>query len=548
MKKILKRISAIFFTCCYVVCVGLLVWQALTPGKESSNISTNFGDAINSALTEIFQPVTQTVDVSSVNIENILIDDEKQEPEQDNNSYNYVEIGLGSIVEIGSKVLPSNATNPSVEYSVENDCLTVEGNGVFSADKVGECLVVVTSSANNQLKDELLVKIVEINAESIKISNPKETLYLGQTYTAKVAFNPSKTSDKSVVWSVSDESVLSVNKKGKIKALSVGTATVTAKWSKNQDISVSFDITVEELPVIEDVELIDISCKASSIELKRNDKYDVTVEYNPSNSTYKGINWESSDESIATVDSSGRISAINAGSCVITGSSDTYSDKKVQINVVVKERLSSVINLSTKGLDNDNVIKIGSSATIKASLDKSATVKSIYYESSNENVATVSQDGVISAVAEGTAIITVYSAYDDQRVESKIELTVQKVSLKDTISNFYYWIRKTFGHFGAFLVLGAVASLMFLSYSKKGILSKVIVFAICMVSGFAVAGLTEILQLPIFTVGRYCSFTDVMIDFSGFSVSSIAVFIIVFIYEALKIIIPKIIKKHQNNK
>ena len=44
---------------------------------------------------------------------------------------------------------------------------------------------------------------------------------------------------------------------------------------------------------------------------------------------------------------------------------------------------------------------------------------------------------------------------------------------------------------------------------------KIIAFFVSLVAGFAVAGITEILQLPIFTAGRYCSFNDVILDFDG---------------------------------
>ena len=106
----------------------------------------------------------------------------------------------------------------------------------------------------------------------------------------------------------------------------------------------------------------------------------------------------------------------------------------------------------------------------------------------------------------------------------------------DTITNFYHWVRKAFGHFGAFLVLGGAASLMFLCFSKSGIKSKLIMFIVCMVSGFAVAGLTEIFQLPIFTQGRFCSFNDVLLDFTGYSTSSVVIFALAFIYELFKIL------------
>ncbi len=553
MNKKLKTIATIFFTCCYIFCVGLLVWQALTPGSESSNISQSFGDQLNNALTNITKPVVEKVSVSSVEISSVTQSGESVEI-QSGDDYDYVILSVGSSAKVNSSVLPANANNPAIEYSVENaEIASISQSGELSTFEEGECLLTVTSKDNAQIKHSIIIKVVTVSAESIEITNAKETLFVGQTHIAKVSFYPANTTDKDLIWSVSDESILSIDEGGKIEALAVGQATVEAKWAQDESIFDSFDITVEEMPEPDDddtplVELIDFSLDCSSeLTLKRGDNRCVSVTFNPIDATYKDLNWHSNNEKIASVSNSGQIQALTAGECIITVSSNTYSNITKSITVTVTERLTSQITLTIAGTTGENnVVKVGSSATIKATIDDNATIKTVVYESSNKKVATVSQDGVVSAVAAGKATITVYSSYGDERVEKSIEITVERVAFKDTITNFYYWVRKAFGHFGAFLVLGGAASLMFLCYSKRGIKSKIIMFIICMVSGFAVAGLTEIFQLPIFTVGRYCSFTDVLIDFTGYTASTVSIFLLVFVYEIIKIIRYKRMQKKNN--
>ena len=540
MNKKLKTIATIFFTCCYIFCVGLLVWQALTPGSESSNISQNFGDQLSNALTNIITPVTKKVDVSSVEISSVKVNGESVEIQSDDGeNYDYVEIALGSSAKISTTVLPSNASNPSVEYSVSNsEVATISQGGELLTFSEGECVLTVVSKDNQTVSHSILLKINRVNAESIEITNKEENLYVEQSHIAKVTFTPANTTNKKVVWSVSDESVLSVNQNGKIEALAVGQATVYAKWEDDQTILDSFTVEVKGKPEVSDIELTDIiiDC-ASTITLRRGDKQTIGVTFEPENATYKGLNYFSSNEKVATVSKSGEIEALTAGECVITILSNTYSNISKQITLTVTERLTEKIVLSISGASGENnVIKVGSSATLKATIDEKATIKTIVYSSSNDKVATVSADGVITAIRQGSATITVTSSYGDESVFETIEITVERVAFKDTISNFYHWVRKAFGHFGAFLVLGGAASLMFLCFSKKGIKSKIIMFVVCMVSGFAVAGLTEIFQLPIFTQGRFCSFTDVLIDFTGYTTSTVAIFLLVFVYEIIKII------------
>ncbi|MBR3864708.1 MAG: VanZ family protein [Clostridia bacterium] len=539
MNKKLKTIATIFFTCCYIFCVGLLVWQALTPGSESSNISQNFGDQLNNALTNIITPVTKKVDVSSVEISSVKVNGEGLEIESDDGeNYDYVEIALGSSVKISTTVLPSNASNPSVEYSLSNsEVATISQGGELSTLSEGECLLTVVSKDNQTVSHSILLKINRVNAESIEITNKEENLYVGQTHVIKVAFTPANATNKKVVWSVSDQSVLSISESGKIEALAVGSATVYAKWEDDQTILDSFTVEVKGKPEVSDIELTDIiiDC-ASTITLRCGDKQTIGVTFAPENATYKGLNYFSSNEKVATVSKNGEIEALTTGECIITVSSNTYPISK-QITLTVTERLTEKIVLSISGASGENnVIKVGSSATLKATIDEKATIKTVVYQSSNTKVATVSQDGVVKAIGAGKATITVISSYGNESVSQSIEITVERVAFKDTIKNFYHWVRKAFGHFGAFLVLGGAASLMFLCFSKKGIKSKIIMFVVCMVSGFAVAGLTEIFQLPIFTQGRFCSFTDVLIDFTGYTTSTVAIFLIVFIYEIIKII------------
>lgn len=543
MGKRFKKFAMIFFTCCYIFCVGLLVWQALTPGNESANISNSVGDQLNEIITSIKKPTAEKVNVSSLKIKTITSNGESIQPILGEGDYAYINIAVGQTVALNAKVEPSNATNPAVEYTASTECATVNQSGIISAVSEGECLITVTSKENGSLKDSILLKITNVSANGMQIVNKVDKLYKGQTHLVKYEFLPKNTTDKRVIWSVSNEEVISINPSGMLTALNLGSATVYAKWAVDESIQDSFEITIEEMPQTgegsEEVEIEGISVENTSLTLKRGDTHQVTVSYTPSNTTFKGINWQSSNESVATISSSGVITAIVAGECVITAVSNTKESVKVQISLTVEERLSSAIALSFSGMsggEGSRVLKDGSSGKISATLDDNVTVNTVIYHSSNESVATVSQDGVVNAVAPGKAVITVYSTDGKNRVENSVEIIVEALTFKDTMSNFYYWVRKSFGHFGAFLVLGGAASLMFLSYSKKGIASKLIFFAICMVSGFAVAGLTEILQLPIFTVGRYCSFSDVILDFSGYSVSTIGIFLVAFIVEKVRII------------
>ena len=81
---------------------------------------------------------------------------------------------------------------------------------------------------------------------------------------------------------------------------------------------------------------------------------------------------------------------------------------------------------------------------------------------------------------------------------------------------------------------------------SKNTNGRIFSFLVTLIAGFAIAGITEILQLPIFTAGRYCSFDDVMLDFRGYCTSSLAIFALVFAVHFIKLFIAKRKQKQSN--
>ena len=141
---------------------------------------------------------------------------------------------------------------------------------------------------------------------------------------------------------------------------------------------------------------------------------------------------------------------------------------------------------------------------------------------------------MITANKSGSVIITATTSYQGQSTTASFVLKVEKIPFSETVHNFYLWVRKGFGHFGAFLVLGIFATATYYILFAKTLKGKLFGFAVCLFAGFAVAGITEILQLPIFTAGRTASFKDVMLDFKGYCCSSLVLYAVIFVVHFVK--------------
>lgn len=135
-----------------------------------------------------------------------------------------------------------------------------------------------------------------------------------------------------------------------------------------------------------------------------------------SGTTWK-ITWTSSKKSVATVSSKGVVKAKKKGTAVITAKYG--KNKKLTCKVTVKQPVKSIKLNKTSA-----TLKKGSSLTLKAAVaPSSANNKAVTWSSSNKKVATVSSKGVVKAVGDGTATITV-KAKDGSGKKATCKITV----------------------------------------------------------------------------------------------------------------------------
>ncbi|MBR2340965.1 MAG: VanZ family protein [Clostridia bacterium] len=536
MKKQTKsaRIFRILFTvCCICAYVGLTVIlcvQALTPANKSSDISNSVGDKIDEIVTDVSKPIVEIVPVTSVEITSIKVGKKKI-------SVFPAELPLGSSSTLATKVLPQNASNKALTYSSSDESVVkVNSNGKLQALALGDATITIASQENDQITFSVSVSVVEIEIVSLKITNLPKEIRVGQSHRLDIKFTPTNCSQTSVTWESLNKKILTVNKSGKITAIAEGKAkikvvsTVNTSLSSVVEIEVLPKLTTPIIPV-ESIKILD--CATT---VRVGDSATLTTVLTPKDAS-DSLSWTSSDKNIATVSQKGLVSFLKAGSVTITAACNNY-DFEDYITFTVKEKLSSVITLDTEDLtktESGYSLKEGKAGKIKGILEEDATVLSVTYSSSDPSIASVSEDGAIMALKPGSVTITVTSSYEDESVQTSINLTVNRLTISDTIENFYRLVRKGLGHFGAFLVLGIFASFSYFMLFSKSTKGKVWSLVVCLIAGFAVAGLTEILQLPIFTQGRYCSFDDVLLDFGGYCSSTAVIYLIIFAVHFIKI-------------
>jgi len=526
--KIFKFLFKAGVTCVYLALVVALILQALKPGDQSAAVSHEFGDRLDSIMTQIDTPKVENIDVESVEITSLKFDGKTYSGQN-------VVVGVGADGEIKSKVLPGDAADKSLVYSSsDSNVVKVYANGKIVAKSAGQASVEICLKSNEQLKDVVEVTVTDIAVESIKIGNLPKELHVGQKCKLETTFTPTNATLTKVEWSSSDKNIITADSFGKITAKGEGVAVITAKSALNDDVFASVELQV--LPAVEPpavpVQSLEIKTERTNCFVGKSQQ--LSTAFYPNDST-DDLLWSSSDETVATVSQKGVVTGLKAGNVVITASCSNF-DKHATVDIKVDEVVSNKIVLQTD-IDNQDgnfVLKQGKSGKVVALLDEDATVFDVVFASSNDKVAQIGADGVVRALKGGEITITATTSYGDKTTTQTMVLVVDKITFSETMQNFYLWVRKGFGHFGAFLVLGIFASATYYMLFSKSTKGKLVGFAVCMFAGFAVAGITEILQLPVFTAGRTSSFSDVMLDFKGYCCSSLVIYAIIFVVHFAK--------------
>ncbi len=181
-------------------------------------------------------------------------------------------------------------------------------------------------------------------------------------------------------------------------------------------------------PTPSTVAVTGVTLSSSTLSLSVGGTATLSYTIQPSNATNQNVIWKSNDGSIATIDVSGKVTGIKAGTTTIQVIT-TDGAKTASCTVTVKANVSVtgvVLDDESKAITIEN----GQSATLKVSVQPDdATDKGVTFTSSDDKVATVSADGVVKAVGEGTATVTVTTKDGGKTATSEITVVPATVAV-----------------------------------------------------------------------------------------------------------------------
>ena len=266
--------------------------------------------------------------------------------------------GVGATQQLTPTVAPSNASIKTVTYSSSNTAVaTVDSSGLVTSTGVGTATITVTTTSGS-FTATCAVTVFAVTATGITLNVSSGTVGVGQTQQLTPTVAPANATNTTVTYSSSNTAVATVNSSGLVTAVAIGSATITATNSAGQ--TATFVITV-----VTAILLTSVVLSSSSISLAVGGATaTLTTTVAPSNAQNKNVNWSSSNTAIATVNSSGVVSPVSAGSATITATaadgSGVYGTCAVTVQVLTGYTLAS----DTVGGVPANIVPVGTSVPL----------------------------------------------------------------------------------------------------------------------------------------------------------------------------------------
>lgn len=240
-----------------------------------------------------------------------------------------VQVVKGKKVTVSTTITPGDATdNKTITWSSENDSIATVSNGTITGVARGN--TVVHGTLANGMHVDIPVEVTIIPVQSISINKESLTIKKGSTEKMSIVVNPTDATEVTdVTWTIEEPQYASVDSDGKVTGVAAGTTRLTASMGGK---TASISVTVLEIPLTE----IDVRSEKPKVEVDK--VIQLNVVENPDNplgtTDQISYSYESSDETIATVDAQGRVKGLRAGKVTITVTSSNGLVDDIELEIV----------------------------------------------------------------------------------------------------------------------------------------------------------------------------------------------------------------------
>jgi len=386
------------FTLAQVITPSNAVNKAVTWSSSNESVAIVGSTGIVTTLAEGMTLITVTT-VDGGNVDGCVVYVTKMDLAGVSLTPNSATLKMKSTLVLKPVISPKDASNKTIIWSSGNeDVAKVSEDGVVTAITPGTAGIIGRTVDGDHLI-YCLIYVPEV-VDSITLSQNSLKFNLGGA-AVKLSANimPENLSVKGITWTSSNYGIANVDSFGRVKPISGGNAVITATSDYDKIKKATCSVTVNGPTTDTKIHATRITLNLHQKDSIAGTPFTLTQVITPSNAVNKSVTWSSSNESVATVGSTGIVTTLAEGMTLITATTVDGGNVDGCVVYVTKMNLAE-ISLNP----NSATLKIKSTLALKPVISPpDASNKTIIWSSGNEDVAKVSEDGVVTAITPGTA-------------------------------------------------------------------------------------------------------------------------------------------------
>ena len=255
----------------------------------------------------------------------------------------------------------------------------------------------------------LTVQSATVSVTGITVSPTAATIAVGGTQQLTATIAPANATNKNVSWTTNNSAVATVSSTGLVTALTTGTATITVT-TQDGNKTATAAITVSAVAVT------GVTVSPTTATLAVGGTQQLTATVLPANAANKNVSWTTNNSAVATVSTNGLVTALSTGTATITVT--TQDGNKTATSAIT---VSAIAVTGVTVSPTTATLTAGGTQQLTATvLPANATNKNVGWTTNNSAVATVSTNGLVTALGTGTATITVTTQDGNKTATSAI--------------------------------------------------------------------------------------------------------------------------------
>ncbi len=324
-----------------------------------------------------------------------------------------------------------NGVNTNVVWESSNpEVLTVDKNGFVTFHNPGNATVICQTEDTGVDGINLVATcdfVIEQPVTKVTPDFTDITLKIGEQFRLTALVEPGDATNKELVWISSNESIVTVDETGLLTAVAGGDAAILVQ-SVDSGVTALCNVKVYQ-PVTS------VTISNATMEVRKGTEFWLHATALPSNADNPAISWSTANSSIATVDQTGKVTTLASGETIITATSvDTGEYATCKLTVLEPVTGISLNITSTSIYKNSRFVLIPTVTPIDADN------KSVTWTSSDPDIASVDNNGVVTGLKGGKCIILATTVERGLVASCEVEVWefIESIKINGTTGNINY--------------------------------------------------------------------------------------------------------------